>query len=55
MIVLSDHGMAQMDNDSVVEARNYIPAGMINSTKTVFNVVGNIHPTSGNVTLLSRI
>jgi hypothetical protein len=52
MIVLSDHGMAQMGNDSVVEASKYIPAGLINSTKTTYNVVGNIHSTPGNVIIL---
>ena len=51
IIVLSDHGMAQMKNgsDSTIGLNEYLNLNLINSTKTVYGPAALIHPRNNTV------
>ena len=46
IIVLSDHGMAKMQDKSEIFVQNYVQdyQTLINLNKTVFGIVSNIYP-----------
>ena len=49
IITLSDHGMQTMKIPSTIIVQDYTDIKLINSTRTIYGVTTNLHPTSGNV------
>jgi hypothetical protein len=49
IIVVSDHGMAQMKNKSTILVQDFVNRTLINSTRTVYGVTTNLHPLPGYV------
>jgi|LakMenEpi03Aug12_release.lakeMendotaPanAssembly.Ray.scaffolds.fasta_scaffold2137724_1 hypothetical protein len=49
IITLSDHGMQTMSNPSTILVQDWTDRTLINSTRTVYGVTTNLHPTPGNV------
>jgi predicted AlkP superfamily pyrophosphatase or phosphodiesterase len=51
VIIVSDHGMAQMTKTIIV--KDVVDEKLINSNKTIYNIVSNIYPKNeSDVTIL---
>ena len=46
IIIVSDHGMAQMETKSIILVSQYVKnyTSVINSSKTIYGIVSNIYP-----------
>ena len=49
LIVVSDHGMAQMATRNTLLIQDYTNRNYINSTRTVYGVTTNLYPINGYV------
>lgn len=48
VLVVSDHGMAEMLNKTLI-VKNYVDVNLIDSTKTIYGIVSNIYPKNESV------
>ena len=52
IIILSDHGMARMNEKSTLNITQYVNESLFDANRTVYGATANIHPTEGNVIYL---
>lgn len=50
IIIVSDHGLAALNSDNAILIQDYLNISTINSSKTVYGIVSNIHAIPGSVT-----
>ena len=52
LIVLSDHGMSQLNSSTYIDIYKYVKKGLIDLEKSIiYGVVSNLYATKGNVFL----
>lgn len=54
IILMSDHGMAQMKESRVIVLKDYINTANYNSTRSINGVVAHIHPKPGFVKKIKK-
>ena len=55
LIQLSDHGMAESQNESYVELGDYIDTKNIDDTKSIYSIVSHIYPVSNDLVNIFRV
>lgn len=49
IVIVSDHGMTDMGEDNTLIVSKYVDTNLIDSSKTVYGIVGSIHPKNDSV------